>query len=324
MDFSKLSCDACDLPFTPEDDVVVCPVCGTPMHRSCWNELGHCVNEHIHAAGYQYELPVNQAAEDRKAAQQAAANQVDQDRAARNPGPFVPTGEYGGFTSYTMGENGMVRPTVRVLDPKEKLGDYTVKDYGDIVVKNKNKYVPKFFIMEDRKSKVRFNWAAFFFPVFWAFYRKMYALGFAIILITSILPLVFAGDVLEYYNVYYGTMYEYMMSSYSVEDEQAAQAAADKANQKLDALENNRAGKALEVNNCISTIISALMALFGNYLYKLHCEKLLAKAKETVAGEEEREKYLKKKGGVSILSILFAVGAQLIVAAIIYFAGGGI
>ena len=37
--------------------MVVCPECGTPYHRACYKELGHCVNEARHAEGYVWQPP---------------------------------------------------------------------------------------------------------------------------------------------------------------------------------------------------------------------------------------------------------------------------
>lgn len=37
------------------EEKVYCPDCGTPMHRLCWNELGHCPNRHRHAEGFNWE-----------------------------------------------------------------------------------------------------------------------------------------------------------------------------------------------------------------------------------------------------------------------------
>lgn len=39
------------------DDVVYCPVCGTPVHRSCWNEKGGCPFESRHKDGFVYQTP---------------------------------------------------------------------------------------------------------------------------------------------------------------------------------------------------------------------------------------------------------------------------
>jgi predicted nucleic acid-binding Zn-ribbon protein len=46
--FTGLECAACCEVFADGDDVVVCPECGTPHHRSCYAENGECVNAESH------------------------------------------------------------------------------------------------------------------------------------------------------------------------------------------------------------------------------------------------------------------------------------
>ena len=52
-EFEGKSCECCKEPFCAEDEIVVCPDCGTPIHKKCWD--GHCPNESRHADGYDWE-----------------------------------------------------------------------------------------------------------------------------------------------------------------------------------------------------------------------------------------------------------------------------
>ena len=52
MDYINQPCPGCGSHMHEDDDIVVCPVCATPQHRSCWKENNKCVNEHLHAEGY--------------------------------------------------------------------------------------------------------------------------------------------------------------------------------------------------------------------------------------------------------------------------------
>lgn len=52
-----MTCIACGKVFTAEDDVVVCPVCGAPHHRTCWMASGVCAKNDAHAAGYTWIFP---------------------------------------------------------------------------------------------------------------------------------------------------------------------------------------------------------------------------------------------------------------------------
>lgn len=51
-EYENKCCPCCGNSFTENDDIVVCPECGTPMHRACWS--GHCPNESRHAEGFDW------------------------------------------------------------------------------------------------------------------------------------------------------------------------------------------------------------------------------------------------------------------------------
>ncbi len=55
--YNGYTCDVCNEKFTSQSDVVVCPECGTPHHRECYKQLGHCVNEARHAEGFEWTAP---------------------------------------------------------------------------------------------------------------------------------------------------------------------------------------------------------------------------------------------------------------------------
>ena len=57
MKYTGIPCAACKKPFEDGDDIVVCPECGTPYHRACYKELGHCIHEQRHAEGYLWQPP---------------------------------------------------------------------------------------------------------------------------------------------------------------------------------------------------------------------------------------------------------------------------
>lgn len=52
MKYQNESCDFCRQRFEETDDVVVCPVCGTPQHRDCYEKNGGCVNAEKHESGF--------------------------------------------------------------------------------------------------------------------------------------------------------------------------------------------------------------------------------------------------------------------------------
>lgn len=59
-DYIGEKCIVCGRTFKKGDDIVVCPDCGTPYHRECWNKNGKCINDSLHAVGKSwYEEKIN-------------------------------------------------------------------------------------------------------------------------------------------------------------------------------------------------------------------------------------------------------------------------
>ena len=60
-DYRNCACIGCKNTFEPDDDIVVCPECGTPYHRDCWNAHGHCINTELHETGGSWQRPKTEA-----------------------------------------------------------------------------------------------------------------------------------------------------------------------------------------------------------------------------------------------------------------------
>lgn len=52
MKYENTKCPGCQELFREGDDVVVCPECGTPQHRQCYEKNGGCVNAAFHESGF--------------------------------------------------------------------------------------------------------------------------------------------------------------------------------------------------------------------------------------------------------------------------------
>ncbi len=57
MRLKNCTCVCCSNTFTDNDDVVVCPLCGSPHHRECWNKNGECANTSLHTEGFSWVFP---------------------------------------------------------------------------------------------------------------------------------------------------------------------------------------------------------------------------------------------------------------------------
>lgn len=70
--------------------------------------------------------------------------------------------------------------------------DFNNKDMVNFIQKKAEYYIPKFKEIQESYKSTSWNWAAFFFNSWWFLYRKMYAIGFGIIItdivIGSVIP----------------------------------------------------------------------------------------------------------------------------------------
>ena len=55
FDYQGCKCPVCQQPFAESDDIVVCPDCGAPYHRSCYQKNAGCLFADRHAPGFEWK-----------------------------------------------------------------------------------------------------------------------------------------------------------------------------------------------------------------------------------------------------------------------------
>ena len=63
MEFTQYTCPVCNEKFQNGDDVVVCPECGAPHHRSCYEKENRCFFQDRHKEHFSYESLFEQTQE---------------------------------------------------------------------------------------------------------------------------------------------------------------------------------------------------------------------------------------------------------------------
>lgn len=180
--YNNDKCPVCGKQFAEGDDIVTCPVCGTPHHRECYNSIGKCANEGLHAEGFVFK----------RASDEEPAAEKDENAATKKPpvifenlnkdfqgkiedaSPFVrksPTEEQNASNSApNFNFNGQ---TAYVFNKDEKIDDVAVEDVATAVGNNFPKFIDKF----RKNKKLNWNWSAFIFGPYYFFFRKMYGQG---------------------------------------------------------------------------------------------------------------------------------------------------
>ena len=160
MKYSNQKCPVCNNQFAEDDDVVVCPECGTPHHRECYIQNGECANADKHGTNE----PIVVEFVDIEANEDKIPDVESKENETENPQQIVQE-----VIEEMKGGNGDY-----MLNGKH------VSFYEAAIGKNQKFYIPHFMIMDKTKKAVSWNIAGFFVPLAWCLYRKMYK--FAVII----------------------------------------------------------------------------------------------------------------------------------------------
>lgn len=296
MNYSGKICDGCREPLENGDDIVVCPVCGTPQHRSCYEKNHKCVNEYLHSTGFVWTDP--DAEKQKTEAEQAAREEQPQPEQQ----PFVQA------TPQSM-ESVFMRGVL--YDPKDDIGGATVGEAADYIQNSAPRYISKFMKQKKKNGKISWNWAAFFFAPYWFFYRKLYKAGTVFLALSVALTLATASRVEKILPTY-----EKWLSVSS--DLYDITASTEKpSTEKEQKRENLRAESMKLIKEMLPTLLTVLMvrrgipniiaALIANYLFKKKMLRVISLSHDA-STEPNTVKYtIMRNGGVAIIMPIIAI-----------------
>ena len=181
MNYNGIDCPSCGRKFEQGDDIVVCPICGTPQHRSCWNENGRCINNEKHAEGFIWQMMNEEAP--------PAKETHDKDvkicpRCGEKNSAFEPVcircgerlkanrqtinDQMPGMNNFPPFGNWQTQPTPNNFSPYQNvyaadaravygaeatIEDIPVTEVAEYVQKDSTKYIGKFLDMQEKNSK---------------------------------------------------------------------------------------------------------------------------------------------------------------------------
>ena len=239
-DFTGLPCLVCKQAFVEGDDIVVCPECGAPYHRACYQQAGHCVLDRLHETGEQWQPPVTEEPPEQPEAHAhgvlcprcgtenpedallclncgwrlgAAARGGQGTPWSQQPGPWQ--GPQGGGGDFSQNRPPFDQPPPSFgaffqqgINFGDEMADgVSYKEVSDFVGPNNLKFLMKFQLLL-RGAAVSFNWPAFLFSFFYCFYRKMYKVGaivlaitLAVLIPTTVFTSLYYAEVIQAYGV---------------------------------------------------------------------------------------------------------------------------
>lgn len=202
-------------PFTSDDDIVVCPECGAPYHRACYQQAGHCIFQEKHGTPDAWKPPEKQTETDaegktcprcgkKNARESLFCDQCGQLLSGGASKGASPNGGYSPYGTPNPNASPYQNPGVPNsppyqnpgapnapysgpypfafdpmggVRPEEPLGDgVTAGDAAKFVQTNPQYYIPA-FVNRKRYHRNRFNFSAFLCSGGWMLYRKQYKWG---------------------------------------------------------------------------------------------------------------------------------------------------
>ncbi len=177
-DYKNCICIACRNKFEAEDDIVVCPDCGTPYHRDCWNEYGRCINTELHESGGSWKNPEAEKAASSESAAETCPHCGGTIR--KGSAYCIHCGRAVNEESFSTDSESWRQAMAEALngrqtaDPNEDMDGITLGEASDFVGKNQSYYLPRFRYFRDTKRKMSPNLVCVIFPHLWFAYRKMW------------------------------------------------------------------------------------------------------------------------------------------------------
>jgi hypothetical protein len=205
-DFTGCECPVCHQLIRPDDDLVVCPDCGAPYHRSCYEKVGRCVYAARHGADFEWTPPHKPAAavhvctvcgtenppENRyckncgapmgkPAGTEAAKPEAAPRASAAGSTPRAKADGQDKAFDYSKLYNSTYTPpadspfgenTYVTIDPNESMDGIPAAEWAAYIGPSSSIYLLVFKQMEMLRRKVSFSFSAMLFGPFYYIYRK--------------------------------------------------------------------------------------------------------------------------------------------------------
>jgi len=324
MRYENEICPVCTNAFRSGDDIVVCPECGTPHHRECWNKNNCCGNSAHHAEGFLWQPE--------HVSQPADSHEFDPNRQLGRICPVCgtncppemdvcPVCSNSFSNSSWAGQDGGRIPFMPPFEynrglffdnlpcpPDTPVDSITARDMAVYIQVNSKRYISRFL----RHKKLSWNWGAFFFGPFWYFFRKLYKAGIIAISVFLALSIIMSVAMGEKADTYYAGIQNIGDSSqlYSWSDEQLQ----EYMDLSVDLI------KSFAPFLAANLLIRSAFALSADYLYRKKMQEDVTLIQSSVIDEREFNIQMIKKGGVSAMAgIASFIGYYIVFNLIMHF-----
>lgn len=295
--YEGCNCPICKKPFAPGDDIVVCPDCGAPYHRACYELQGACVFEEMHGPGFEWKRPASAPvlkkcpncgspyADDQTFCEHCGASLREAPTPHTEPKNFLPDG-FEQFASLYAGteEN----------DLNGEIDGIPIKDWATFIGPSAPYYIYQFKRMDATGQKNGFVFSAALFPYVYFFYRKMWLQGVLALFFEAVLNIPAKLLILKQA----GLLIFLPISLTSL------------------------SSIALACSLVLGILQIVLWGMFGAWFYRRTCAKRIRKLRQLAADEGDYRTLLRKKGGYSHIALAIFILFYLLNFVAMTFMGG--
>lgn len=286
-------CLICGKTFTDKDEIVVCPECGTPYHRACYDKVGKCINTELHETHSSWKAEQYKDSKDStettkcptcgtenpktalfctKCGIPLNGNKASGQQFNNNIPPFQNINDMMSFTS------------VKINDDTD-IDGIKAKDFNDYVGKNNFYYLTNFIRFAKSKSKFSLNFTSFFFPELYFFYRKMNLIG-SLFFVLRFIIMFFSITLLSSVGTFDGTALENLLTNIKLPDS------------SLNFLAT--------LLNFATYATGFAASFFANFLYYKKAKKDINEINNLGIDSSDKTELIKKRGGTSLLAMIIA------------------
>lgn len=298
-------CEGCAKPLTLQDDIVVCPDCGAPYHRACYDKLGQCIHAPAHKAGYEWGFPYQDT--DLRTCPSCGERTLRSEERCRCCGAAMPpesasrpegstrerSAEEEAFdyeSFYRRFEQTVADPLHRNLraafGKDELIDEIPSQDWMDYIGSAAPIYLNDYSRMQLQNTKVSLSFSALLFGPFYFFYRKAWKPAFAFLAAELLVSLPALISLMQATN----SPFAPAMSE-----------------------------SALVILSRIMTVLSFLLmlgrGLYGKWLYRKSAAAQIKRIRDEFPDASQRRAVLSAQGGVSAAAVIGAFVLMMILGA---------